>query len=299
MKKLLIYFIAIFFLSSPNLQYAIGQNKPATQQQIIQDLENYLQQKTYGKSKIEENIMVCRNSRFSDELCKKYILQQIPHRDFILDNCKKCQDSPSYNFESCLNDCLNNIKKTQVSTAPNANSTKEANIQSMKKLFSNRKFIDELVEGCAGIDARVSTAKTCFMRNLSDPDFRHFVLLNGAKCFSDSISLSEFGECMLQASNDLQQQLTPLHQAAKAGNLALIKKLVAELVTKRATIDTQTAEGNTPLHLATQNNHKDAVEALLDAGANMFIKNKAGQTPLDMANQEIAELLRIRAGSSF
>ena len=41
-------------------------------------------------------------------------------------------------------------------------------------------------------------------------------------------------------------------------------------------LDAQNAWGNTPLHWASLNGHLEAVKALLAAGANMDVKNKAG-----------------------
>lgn len=40
----------------------------------------------------------------------------------------------------------------------------------------------------------------------------------------------------------------------------------------------------TPLHYASQNGHELLVEALLSAGADLFIANQFGATPSDLAS---------------
>jgi hypothetical protein len=45
---------------------------------------------------------------------------------------------------------------------------------------------------------------------------------------------------------------------------------------KSSILDAQNAWGNTPLHWAALNGHLDAVKALIAAGANLGMKNKAG-----------------------
>ena len=59
-------------------------------------------------------------------------------------------------------------------------------------------------------------------------------------------------------------QQTPLHIAAEKGNNSIILALLA----KEADIDAQDKEGHTPLYAAADAGHKDAVHALLNAGAN-------------------------------
>jgi len=58
----------------------------------------------------------------------------------------------------------------------------------------------------------------------------------------------------------------------------------------------------TPLHDAAYRGHKEIVELLIDAGADVNAKNNSGETPLDMGIQlkqtEIADLLRKHGGKT-
>jgi ankyrin repeat protein len=51
----------------------------------------------------------------------------------------------------------------------------------------------------------------------------------------------------------------------------------------------------TPLHIAVASGHRDIVELLVTRGADVNVKDRMGQTPLDMAKQkrqtEIIDLL--------
>ena len=72
---------------------------------------------------------------------------------------------------------------------------------------------------------------------------------------------------------------TALHWMAYLGD----DKGVKLLATHGADLNAQDVEGNTPLHDAVSSKQAAAVRALLACGANAAIKNRAGQTPGDMA----------------
>ena len=68
------------------------------------------------------------------------------------------------------------------------------------------------------------------------------------------------------------------------------------LIAKKAAVNMQDRNDNTPLHYACQHNYYDIVADLLRAGADPRLKNKLGQTPEDIAEKEdhgeIVELLK-------
>jgi hypothetical protein len=85
----------------------------------------------------------------------------------------------------------------------------------------------------------------------------------------------------------------PIHDAARSGDLAKVKSLVKEqpdLVSSRDEL-----YGQTPLHVAAFNDHKDVAEFLLANKADVNAKAKNGSTPLHLAaakgNKDIVELL--------
>jgi calcium-independent phospholipase A2 len=74
---------------------------------------------------------------------------------------------------------------------------------------------------------------------------------------------------------------TPLAIAAREGHFAIVLSLL--LVDANPNIASHTT-GCTPLHLAASGGYVDIVKALLVFGAEMRLKNKAGQTPGDQAS---------------
>ena len=86
---------------------------------------------------------------------------------------------------------------------------------------------------------------------------------------------------------------TPLHLAAEAdhGHHAEVVSLLAR---HGAAVDVQDRKGRTPLHRAAYEGRVAAVEALLAAGANPEIANKAGKTAFAIARKE-AKYLKARA----
>jgi ankyrin repeat protein len=98
---------------------------------------------------------------------------------------------------------------------------------------------------------------------------------------------------------------TALMWAAASGRAAAIRRLVALGADPdgRSTFGgPEHGVGTVPLHLAAQSGHLDAIEALLDAGADTTIRDELyGGTPADWAehgcNAEAAELLRAHASN--
>ena len=72
---------------------------------------------------------------------------------------------------------------------------------------------------------------------------------------------------------------TPLHYAATAGNVQLIKVLLEN----HAYIDTESPNKTTPLMMAAQYGTTGAVKLLLEEGADVNLKNDLGLTAIDFA----------------
>uniref|UniRef100_A0A7S4NZ62 Ankyrin repeat-containing protein YAR1 n=1 Tax=Paramoeba aestuarina TaxID=180227 RepID=A0A7S4NZ62_9EUKA len=71
-----------------------------------------------------------------------------------------------------------------------------------------------------------------------------------------------------------------LHYAAANGNINFLNLLLSDKYSDTLNRNIQNLEGNTALHWAAMNNHKEAIITLLNAGCDCNIKNSMGNTPL-------------------
>jgi hypothetical protein len=90
----------------------------------------------------------------------------------------------------------------------------------------------------------------------------------------------------------------PLHEAAKEGDLAKVKSLIAE----GSDVNVGDENGLTPLHLAAYRGHKDVAEVLIINGANVNAADKTDSTPLHLAankgHKDVAELLILNGANA-
>ena len=104
----------------------------------------------------------------------------------------------------------------------------------------------------------------------------------------DSEAVKEF----LAAGADVNAKgMTPLHNAAMNGHTEVAKLLLAN----GADVNAKNKNGGTPLHRAASKGHNEIVELLIGKGADVNAKDDKGRTPLDEAvaegHKEIVELL--------
>ena len=85
-----------------------------------------------------------------------------------------------------------------------------------------------------------------------------------------------------------------IHVAAMSGNIEAAKQHLAA----GADVNTKDSARWTPLHFTAQFAQKEITELLISKGADVNAKNKRGVTPLDLADGEIADLLRRHGGKS-
>jgi ankyrin repeat protein len=74
----------------------------------------------------------------------------------------------------------------------------------------------------------------------------------------------------------------PIHDAAKAGDVAKVRQLLAN----GAKVDAREEDGWTPLHWAAVEGHADVAKVLLAAGADGSLKDGDGKTPFDKAKSD-------------
>ena len=87
---------------------------------------------------------------------------------------------------------------------------------------------------------------------------------------------------------------TPLHMAVRNQHLQAAQELLGGFG-GIINVDAQNSEGDTPVHIASRKGFKELVETLCDAGANPYLKNSSGFTPLMQASTfTIQQLLRLQ-----
>jgi ankyrin repeat protein len=70
---------------------------------------------------------------------------------------------------------------------------------------------------------------------------------------------------------------TPLHVAASAGHTVALKELLAD-AGRRSCLKAMNRDGATPLHLAAAAGYFDAAQLLVNAGAQLDVRNRVGRT---------------------
>ena len=102
----------------------------------------------------------------------------------------------------------------------------------------------------------------------------------------------------VNAKNELDNLMTPLHYACKKNDLKAVKILLANKAKPNVFTDYMLS----PLHFAAQNGSSEIVSTLIDYGANPDLKEYLGKTPLHyavMADQNPTAEILIRKGASF
>jgi len=90
---------------------------------------------------------------------------------------------------------------------------------------------------------------------------------------------------------------TPLHDAAAGGYLDLLQLLIAKGGTD--VLQQQDTDGDTALHNAARGGHPAVVQFLLQQGANPSLRNAAGHTAAEEADEpEVTQLLQQAADSA-
>jgi len=106
-------------------------------------------------------------------------------------------------------------------------------------------------------------------------------------------------ERMINLGSDVNLQQgdhldTPLHLAVRHGRCEAILALIL-VFENIINVNVQNAQGDTPLHLACREAHKDIAEVLCDAGASPRIKNNADKVALqESAIYSIQQVIRLQ-----
>jgi len=150
----------------------------------------------------------------------------------------------------------------------------------------------------------MSTPKVPVLAEDEIDDLLYFARANEAQDLDAAISdLAQKYDCqpafIIEEAVDPETSNTIIHYCSANGFLVILQKLLEVLKTsgneeaakgsKAETlfVNRQNSQGNTPMHWAAYNGHLQVVKALIDAGADMWIKNQAGH--LAMFEAERAE----------
>lgn len=120
----------------------------------------------------------------------------------------------------------------------------------------------------------------CWSKFSSFPSFQtqFFIQCSNELLFTIQVAsvLLENGASL---ENTTKKGFTPLHLAAKYGNI----KVAQLLLQKNTSVDAQGKNGVTPLHVASHYDHQNVALLLLDKGASPHATAKNGHTPLHIA----------------
>ncbi|KID84168.1 ankyrin 2,3/unc44 [Metarhizium guizhouense ARSEF 977] len=174
-------------------------------------------------------------------------------------------------------DCQDKYGHSAISYA-----AEHGHLEVVKMLASGRK---------SAIDAKTLTAASTRMGKAKDSSIMTFFLDNDIDgSLVDSvlrIAVSEeFDEVVsllvgrgANVNTTYESTSTPLHKAARRGNVGICKILLEA----GATVDSETKEKETPLILAVSRGHQEVSEQLLHSGADPLAATSSGKTPFHEA----------------
>ena len=107
-------------------------------------------------------------------------------------------------------------------------------------------------------------------------------------------SRTETADILRKHGGKTAEELENFFHAIEDGDLEAVNKAISDGFDFNNAI----YEGQTPLHMAVDWGHKKIVELLLVNGVDVNAKDEFGDTPLDWADGEIADLLRKHGGNT-
>jgi len=107
-------------------------------------------------------------------------------------------------------------------------------------------------------------------------------------------SRTETADILRKHGGKTAEELEEIFHVIEDGDLEAVNKAISDGFDFNNAI----YEGQTPLHMAVDWGHKKIVELLLVNGVDVNAKDEFGDTPLDWADGEIADLLRKHGGNT-
>ncbi len=197
----------------------------------------------------------------------------------VLPGCKK-----KLHWAVCIADCETVERLIDEGADINSVNEEGQTLLHMAVICSRNDMVELLIRKGADIDIN---AKDSYSR---------WTPLHAA-C-ANSLYKSEIALTLIRNGADInaraKDEITPLHEAARGGNVDVVELLIA----RGAEINAKNKAGSTPLHWAIligKAHKKEIADVLLNAGADPLIEDGAGETSIEIALMEddssLAELL--------
>jgi ankyrin repeat protein len=153
----------------------------------------------------------------------------------------------------------------------------------LTNLEQQNPIAEYLIEHGADVNAKNGWERTALMHAIDHQNVYLALLL-----------IEKGADVNLTGSSSLSEtNFAPLHEAGK-----YCYQVIPALVAHGAKINFQTGvSGRTPLHEAVYHHNKEAVRLLLEFGADPTIKEKSGETPLDIARIYCPQAFDERSGT--
>ena len=146
---------------------------------------------------------------------------------------------------------------------------------------------------CACESGNISLVRTLILKHNADinaKDARNDTPLHiSVKWRKDKVAftlITEFG-CDINIKGQSGQ--TVLHYVCQVGKVDLVQALIQKQVDSVLTMDN---EDDTPLHISSRSGHIECTKVLLQANPPLFIRNRLGKTPIDVASSKVRFLLK-------
>ena len=139
----------------------------------------------------------------------------------------------------------------------------------------------------------ISLVRTLILKHNADinarDEYHETPLYIAARYREDKVALALITEFGCNTNVKGRWGETVLHYVCQVGNVDLVQALIQKQVDSLLTTDNK---DDTPLHISSRSGHIECTKVLLQANAPLFIRNRSGKTPIDVASSKVRFLLK-------